>query len=56
MQHPGNFLDAEDSPPQGKKQENHPKTESVHYDETAELLGKEGLAAIANTMAAFRKG
>ncbi|RAQ28665.1 hypothetical protein DPQ25_07655 [Hydrogeniiclostridium mannosilyticum] len=44
------------NPTQGKKQENHPKTESVHYDETAELLGKEGLAAIANTMAAFRKG
>ena len=44
------------NPTQGKKQENYPKTESVHYDETAELLGKEGLAAIANTMAAFRKG
>lgn len=32
-----------------------PKTESIHYDEAAELLGKDGLTAIANTIAAFRK-
>lgn len=33
-----------------------PKTESVHYDEATELLGEDGLAAIANSIAAFRKG
>lgn len=32
-----------------------PKTESIQYDEAAELLGKDGMAAIANTMAMFRK-
>lgn len=33
-----------------------PKTESICYDETAELLGEDGLNAIASTMASFRKG
>ncbi len=32
-----------------------PKTESIRYDEAAELLGEDGVAAIANTMAMFRK-
>lgn len=32
------------------------KTESIHYDEATELLGEDGLAAIANSIAAFRKG
>ena len=31
------------------------KAEGIHYDEAEELLGAEGLAAIASTMAAFRK-
>ena len=32
-------------------------SESISFDnETAELLGESGLTAIANTMAAFRKG
>lgn len=31
------------------------KTESIRYDEAAELLGEDGIAAIANTMAMFRK-
>lgn len=34
----------------------HPKIESIHYDEAAEMLGEDGLAAIANTITAFRKG
>lgn len=33
-----------------------PQTESIHYDEAAELLGEDGLAAIANSIAAFRNG
>ncbi len=32
-----------------------PKTESIRYDEAAELLGEDGIAAIANTMSMFRK-
>lgn len=32
-----------------------PKTESIRYDEASELLGENGIAAIANTMAMFRK-
>lgn len=32
-----------------------PKTESIQYDEAAELLGEDGIAAIASTMAMFRK-
>lgn len=31
------------------------KTESIHYDEAAELLGEEGVAAIANSLAMFKK-
>lgn len=34
---------------------NVPKTESIRYDEAAELLGEDGVAAIANTVAMFRK-
>lgn len=36
-------------------QRSKPKTESIRYDEAAELLGEDGVAAIANTMAMFRK-
>ena len=31
------------------------KIESINHDEAVELLGKEGLAVIASTVAAFRK-
>lgn len=31
-----------------------PKTESIRYDEAAELLGEDGVAAIANTIGRFR--
>lgn len=31
-------------------------SEHINFDETAEALGADGLAAIANTMAMFRKG
>ncbi len=41
---------AKDEPQRSK-----PKTESIRYDEAAELLGEDGVAAIANTMAMFRK-
>lgn len=36
-------------------QRNKPKKESIRYDEAAELLGEDGIAAIVNTMAMFRK-
>lgn len=39
-----------------KEHVRHPKNEGIHYDGAAELLGKDGLSAIANTIAAFRKG
>lgn len=32
-----------------------PKTESIQYDEATELLGKDGMSSIVNTMAMFRK-
>ena len=32
-----------------------PKTESIQYDEAAELLGDDGVETIANTIAMFRK-
>lgn len=41
---------AKDEPQRSK-----PKTESIRYDEAAELLGEDGVAVIANTMAMFRK-
>lgn len=41
---------AKDEPQRSK-----PKAESIRYDEAAELLGEDGVAAIANTMAMFRK-
>lgn len=34
----------------------HPEAESIHYDEAAGMLGEDGLAAIANSIAAFRNG
>ncbi len=36
-------------------QRSKPKTESIRFDEAAELLGEDGVAAIANTMAMFRR-
>lgn len=35
-------------------QRSKPKTESIRFDEAAELLGEDGVAAIANTMSMFR--
>lgn len=32
-----------------------PNTESIQYDEATELLGKDGITSIVNTMAMFRK-
>ena len=42
-------------PPTKQPRQTVTKAEDIHYGEAAELLGAEGLAAIANTMAAFRK-
>ncbi len=39
-----------------KEHVRHPKNEGIHYDGPAELIGKDGLSAIVNTIAAFRKG
>lgn len=42
-------------PASREEQPNSTKTEYAHYDEPSELLGKEGLAAITNTLSAFRR-
>lgn len=40
------------APPAQKPQK---EPEEIHFDEAAEMLGADGLAAITNTMAMFRK-
>lgn len=44
----------EKEPAKDKPQRSKPKTESIRYDEAAELLGKDGLADVCNIMAKFR--
>lgn len=39
-----------------KEHTSYPKTEKIQCDESVELLGKEGLMSIANTLKAFKKG